>query len=120
MFNSVSYTPEIFELMWLTPLFGMAMIFSVLTILWAVLSVFKLIFVKSTPTEEKRAKPVVQETTPVVVEPVVDKTDDGELVAVITAAVAAYMAEQGDNTVVTGFRVVSFRRTNTSKAWNVK
>ena len=46
--------------------------------------------------------------------------DEGELIAVITAAVAA-MIESGDykNEFVGGFRVVSFKRT-TSGAWNKK
>ena len=46
--------------------------------------------------------------------------DDGELIAVITAAIAA-MIESGDykNEFVGGFRVVSFKR-NTGGAWNRK
>ena len=53
-------------------------------------------------------------------EPVAEVQDDGELIAVITAAIAA-MIESGDykNEFVGGFRVVSFKRT-TSGAWNKK
>ena len=46
--------------------------------------------------------------------------DDGELIAVITAAIAAYRASEegltGDD--VNGFRVVSFKRATKGRAWN--
>lgn len=91
-----------------TALLGMGVIFTVLSILWAVLSVFKTIFYKQ-PKTEKEAAPVKVEA-PVPVEPVPApapaEADDAELVAVITAAIAAMMdAPQ------TSFRVVSFKRT---------
>ncbi len=95
-------------------LIGMGMIFAVLSILWGVLAIFKLIFVKPTP---KKAEPA-----PVVVpvpEPVAEEGNDEELVAVITAAVAAYRASE-EPTAEGGFRVVSFRRANGGKAWNSK
>lgn len=90
-----------------TTLLGMGVIFAVLIILWAVLSVFKLVFTKAN-TEEK---PEVTAPAPVTVPepeivPAPSMSNDAELVAVITAAIASMMdAPQ------TSFKVVSFRRT---------
>ena len=95
-----------------TALLGMAVIFSVLGILWAVLAIFKTIFYKQPKTEKKAAPVKVEAPAPAPVtapapapaEPAA--ADDAELVAVITAAIAAMMdAPQ------TSFRVVSFKRT---------
>ena len=99
----------------------MAMIFAVLSILWAVLALFKFIFAK--PVKAKKTEPVAEEepeTVEIVEEPVADETDDGELIAVITAAIAAYMASEEPNAAPNGFRVVSFRRANGGKSWNTK
>lgn len=95
-----------------TALLGMAVIFSVLGTLWAVLAIFKTIFYKQ-PKTEKKPEPVKAEApapvaapapAPAPAEPAA--ADDAELVAVITAAIAAMMdAPQ------TSFRVVSFKRT---------
>ena len=93
-----------------TTLLGMGVIFAVLSILWAVLAVFKVIFYKQ-PKTEKKPEPVkapapapVAAPAPAPAEPAA--ADDAELVAVITAAIAAMMdAPQ------TSFRVVSFKRT---------
>ena len=86
-----------------TVLLGMGVVFSVLIILWAVLSVFKFIFYKPATVEKKPEPTLVQEIAEA---PAVPETDDAELVAVITAAIASMLdAPQ------TSFRVVSFRRT---------
>ena len=99
-------------------LIGMGMIFAVLGILWAVLTVFKFIFAR--PAKEKKTEAPV--AAPVVVEEaVVEETaNDDELVAVITAAIAAYMAQEEPEIAANAFRVVSFRRANGGKAWNSK
>ena len=95
-----------------TALLGLGVIFVVLSILWAVLAVFKFIFYKQPKTEKKAAPVKVEAPAPAPVaapapapaEPAA--ADDAELVAVITAAIAAMMdAPQ------TSFRVVSFKRT---------
>ena len=108
-------------------LLGMLMVFSVLAILWIVLAVFKLIFVGvepkkkqvKTPADEVVATPV-EETEENIVSVEDNDNISGELLAVITAAVAAYMAEEnGGEAPVEGFRVVSFKRTG-SRAWNAK
>ena len=71
------------------------------------------------PNSVVSAEPVapVVNNTPA---PAAQASDDGELAAVITAAIAA-MIESGDykNEFVGGFRVVSFKR-STQSAWNRK
>ena len=108
---------------------GMILIFAVLGLLAVIVSLSKLICydIPNKKKEQARAAhtpaaapsaPVetVQEA-PAISEPV---TDDGELAAVITAAIAA-MLESGEykNEFVGGFRVVSFKR-STNSAWNRK
>lgn len=119
---TLAISSETLEMLWQTPLLGMVMIFAVLTILWTVLALFKFIFAK--PIKEKKPEPVAEKTVEAAVEIdeeiVAGKTDDGELIAVITAAVAAYMASEEPNVATNGFRVVSFRRVNGGKPWNTK
>lgn len=95
-----------------TVLLGIGVVFAVLIILWAVLSVFKFVFYKKPDGEadktavEKKAPAPAPAPEPVPAPVVSEPSDDAELVAVITAAIAAMMdAPQ------TSFRVVSFRRT---------
>lgn len=104
-------------------LFGMAMVFLVLAVLWAVLAVFKLLFAgsgeKKKESEPEAPAPAVTVTEPA---PVADVQDDGELIAVITAAIEAYRASEsgGDENYAEGFRVVSFRRAGAGRPWNSK
>lgn len=114
---------------------GMLMVFAVLILLTVILYISKYIFY-DIPNKNKEAtrpvetaesvapaKPVAATATPA---PAVEAAsapaaqDDGELAAVITAAIAA-MIESGDykNEFVGGFRVVSFKR-STQSAWNRK
>ena len=107
-------------------LFGMIMVFSVLAILWGILALMKFIMVGKSPKAKKVEKPsaiaeVIEESVAVVQEEpeAPDETDDGELVAIIAAAVAAYRESEGLGEEYTGgFRVVSFRRANGGRAWN--
>lgn len=113
---------------------GMLMVFAVLALLALIVSLSKVIFytIPNRKAEEKMkaresanpnsvvsAEPVapVVNNTPA---PAAQASDDGELAAVITAAIAA-MIESGDykNEFVGGFRVVSFKR-STQSAWNRK
>ncbi len=88
-----------------TALLGMGVIFAVLIILLVVLSLFKVIFYK--PAGEKKEAPLVAPTpAPVASAPVTALSDDAELVAAITAAIASMIDKPA-----TSFRVVSFRRT---------
>ena len=109
------------------------MVFAVLAILWMILGLFKLIFVGPSPKAQpskrsvKAAKtidpPEIKESKdqtqpkPTVSIPADAAKDDAVIAAVITAAVAAYMAEQGVSE--NGFRVVSFKRAS-KRAWNGK
>ncbi len=85
-------------------LIGMVTVFAVLCILWLFLYFFKLLF------HELPAKRAAKKAAPVIT--TVDKeseetaTDDGEIVAVIAAAIA--MAESEHSGMK--FRVVSFRK----------
>ena len=54
------------------------------------------------------------------VAPAPTATDDAELIAVLTAAIAAYEAEQNPDVTPASFRVVSYRRTNGGRSWNAK
>ena len=78
---------------------GMAIVFSVLIIIWVCLSVFKLYFTKS------EAKPQETVSAPVVAE-APKASDDSEIIAVIAAAIAAAEADSDGMK----FKVVSFRR----------
>ena len=89
-----------------TALLGMGVVFAVLIILLAVLSMFKVVFYKN-PEGEKKADAVKAEApAPVAEAAPIAYTDDAELVAVITAAIASML-----DAPETSFRVVSFRRT---------
>ena len=100
-------------------LIGMGMIFAVLGLLWGVLAMFKIVFAR--PEPKKKAASAPAEVAPAA-EPVAeaDETDDGELIAVITAAVAAYIASEEPEAYQGGFKVVSFRRANGGRSWNSK
>ena len=108
-----------------TVLLGMGMVFSVLAILWAVLTVFKLIFVGASPKASKKktvveVKQEAEKAEPAAVaQTAAQQNDDAQLVAIITAAVAAYMADEGVEAPEGSFRVVSFKRVGT-RAWNSK
>lgn len=108
---------------------GMLMVFSVLGLLFGIISLSK-VFLYDIPNRDKNkgkkenksapvetpAPVVAAETAPVAEE----SADDGELAAVITAAIAAMLdSEEYKNEFVGGFRVVSFKRSAKS-AWNKK
>ena len=84
-------------------LIGMAAVFTVLCIIWGVLTLFKFAFtskqnVKKNETPTTSAQPTANK---------VQKTDESEIVAVIAAAIAMAENESGNNV---KFRVVSFKR----------
>lgn len=113
-----AFSPERLALAGQVTLIGVGMVFAVLTILWAVLAIFKQIFARP---EKKKAEPApAAAPAPVIEEAVEEAFDDGELIAVITAAVAAYIENEDPAMAQSGFRVVSFRRANGGKAWNAK
>lgn len=101
---------------------GLGTVFTVLIILWLALILFR-VFAYDIP--QKKTKKLAEstpkvETTAVVETPVTAEDtfeDDTQLIAVITAAVAAYNAQSG-NTLP--FRVVSFKRAAGANGWNSK
>ena len=115
---------------------GMLMIFSVLALLTIILYISKYVFYDIPNKTREATRPVDEEAKIIAAEPVAAAVtpatapapvsapsniqDDGELAAVITAAIAA-MIESGDykNEFVGGFRVVSFKRSEKT-AWNRK
>ena len=110
---------------------GMVMIFAVLASLTIILYISKYVFYDIPNKKEQDSSSdaqvdssasvsVAQAPAAVSVQTATYVQDDGELAAVITAAIAA-MIESGDykNEFVGGFRVVSFKR-STNGAWNKK
>lgn len=89
-----------------TTLLGMGVVFAVLIILLIVLSLFKVIFYKPAGGEEKEAPIASPTPAPAASTPMAAASDDAELVAAITAAIACMIDKP-----TTSFRVVSFRRT---------
>ena len=89
-----------------TAVLGMGVIFAALIILLIVLSLFKVIFYKPVGGEKKEAPVAAPAPAPVVPAPTAASSDDAELVAAITAAIACMT-----NKPATSFRVVSFKRT---------
>ncbi|MEE0943967.1 MAG: OadG family protein [Clostridia bacterium] len=85
---------------------GVAIVFAVLVILMLVMMLMKKIFYKE-PAKAKAAAPVAAP------EPVA-KVDEGELIAVLTAAIAASL-----NTSTYNLQIKSYRRIENKKpAWN--
>ncbi len=115
-----AFSPERLAFAGQMTLIGLGMVFAVLAILWAVLSIFKIIFAKPEPKKQTAPAPVAPQPKAVEPAPVVNTAGDDELIAVITAAVAAYIASEEPEAYQGGFRVVSFRRANGGRAWNAK
>lgn len=91
-------------------LIGMATVFAALAILWGALALFRRALERGkAPKESKPAAPAAPLVNAPVPAPAVQATDNGELVAAITAAVSLMLAEENGGR-VPNFRVVSFRR----------
>lgn len=82
---------------------GVGTVFLILIFLWGLLSLMQKIFDR---TEKPAAK--VEEAAPVQEAAVTATADDTQLIAVLTAAVAAVLDAQN---IQTGFKIKSFRRT---------
>ena len=99
-----------------TTVVGLLIVFSVLLILMIVLKLFEKVFYKPQNTNEvKIPETVKQETVKTADATVVeDSEDEEELIAVLTAAVAASL-----NTSTYNLRIKSYRRiNNNAPAWN--
>ena len=90
-------------------LIGMGTVFAALIILWGALVLFRL----GVEATQKRKKPAEKENTPAAVTEA-PAQDQGAVVAAITAAISAALAEENGGQ-TPAFRVVSFRKINTAK-----
>ena len=124
-----AFSPERWNYAGRMTLLGMVMVFSVLGALWGILTLFKLIVLRSTAkpktkrmtVEKKKVAVPERRATVAVTDVAVSRTDDEELIAVLTAAIAAYRAQENQNgDVPSDFRVVSFRRETNVGAWNAR
>ena len=109
---------------------GLGAVFAILALLWGILVLARILLhdMPARRREQSNSVGVVVKPTAtapatapapatVVAQPVAQ--DNGALIAVITAAVSAAMAEEG-TLPPGGFRVVSFRRASNTGAWNRK
>ncbi len=117
------FSPKRIEYAITVTLQGMLMIFAVLSILWGIVSLMKVFFhdipAKKTAKKVALAKAVEQVAAPVAQPEIAaaPAEDDGEIVAAITAAIAAMLqSEEYKGQFESGFRVVSFTRKG--GAWN--
>lgn len=98
---------------------GVVMVFVVLAIIMGILMIMERLFAgkaKSGEGKKEAPKPAPKKPEPA---PVVQATeDDGAVIAAITAAISAMLAESGDTTYQGGFRVVSFKRSTRNTPWN--
>lgn len=97
-----------------TTVIGLSIVFSVLIILMLVLMLFRVIFYKD--PSKSNAKAAKTEPQPVAANAAKtdDDMDEGELIAILTAAVAANL-----NTSTYNLQIKSYRRTdNKMPAWN--
>lgn len=93
---------------------GLLIVFAVLILLMLVLCLFKVVFYKKTSKDTKPEVKPVEKEKPVAVSIQTNETDDEELIAVLTAAVAASL-----NTSTYNLRIKSYRRVNNNvPAWN--
>ena len=104
---------------------GMLMVFAVLGLLWGIVSLSKVFLYDIPNRKNNKSKKQIKNAPVATPAPVAEPTpeieesqDDGELAAVITAAIAAMLdSAEYKNEFVGGFRVVSFKRSANS-AWN--
>ncbi len=99
--------------------FGMAVVFAVLILLWGILEIFRIIFYELPKKKAAKAAAAPAESVPApkeasapaaepepIVEAASEELDETELIAAITAAISVCMDKPQ-----TSFRVVSYRRT---------
>ena len=95
---------------------GILLVFSILLLLTLILMVFPKFMgtksnnsVKEQPqvSTAKKSEPIVTQTSV--------KDQDYTLISIITAAIAAYRSENGENTDIGSFRVVAFKRATNRK-----
>ncbi len=97
-------------------LLGMVAIFAVLSLLWLVIEILHRTLTEQQATNAAEKKPKAAPVEKPAREPRAfgrPAPDDGALVAAITAAISAAMAEEG---YTGGFRVVSFKRSSNRRS----
>ena len=107
---------------------GMVAIFSVLAIIWLVLSLFKFFFYNDPDKNNSKDIPKSQEASDVPTVEVQQSTSapsvnsNDETVAAIIAAISAYISDDPElsKEYSAGFRVVSFKRVRPKATWNNK
>ncbi|MGN1166712.1 MAG: OadG family transporter subunit [Lachnospiraceae bacterium] len=125
--NAEMGTGEILKKAGLNTLLGMGTVFIVLIIIAFIISLFKYIpaiqeaFSKNNKkAEPEKAEPAKMKQNSLAAASPSEKTDDGELIAVIAAAIAAARADaKAEGTSTDGFVVRSIRRRPSNK-WNSK
>ena len=104
---------------------GLGMVFVVLALLWGVLELSRVVFYdmprrrreEEIEAAHSKAAPAPVAPTPAPVPAAPAQNNNDVLIAVITAAISAAMAEEG-SAPAGGFRVVSFRRATGNHPWN--
>ena len=97
----------------LTTVVGLGIVFAVLAILMLVLTLFKVIFYKDPAKVKKTQAPVVAQA-PVTEVKEEEEQDENELIAILTAAVAASL-----NTSTYNLQIKSYRRVKDNRpSWN--
>lgn len=98
-------------------LIGMVTVFAVLALLWLVMALFRVLFYKKNTDEDATNVIKVEDVPSLENIPLATSvsSDDTQLIAVITAAIAAYNASAGN---ALPFRVVSYRRSAGAGGWN--
>lgn len=92
---------------------GMGTVFFVLIILWGIISLFSVFADSGKKKKDEKEAPAIAEEAAQEAADTESEKDDGELVAVITAAVEAYRASEGKAGLP--YRVVSFKRKSGTK-----
>lgn len=96
---------------------GMGTVFAVLGILWGVLELMRVIFAPKTkkePPAEAATSASAPVVAPIAPTPVADETEDEELIAVLTAAVAASLKTSTYNLRIKSYRQIS----SNTPVWN--
>ena len=103
----------------LVAVLGLSIVFIVLALIMLVLVFMEKIFAPKKNIEPKQSvKQEVKKEEPKQTE-IVKKADDGELIAVLTAAVAACLNANAPSGVSSRFKIKSYRKLgDTSSAWN--
>lgn len=99
---------------------GIAVVFAVLALLWLLLAIMKYFVCDFGRKKPKTDGVSVTENSAPVEQELEEVSDDSELVAAITAAIAAYRSESGLDASRVPFKVVSYKRKSGNTEWNIR